>query len=224
MKTNIRALGILLFLCVFGLTSVQAQQHFATIKKNYNVLAESLKHELNSSRDTLVLQSEKPILRVYTVGDFGGLIDVEVNDYQQRIPLQNLRKGKYVFVVDQPKLKIVFQVLVHRNGKDYRAIRKRVATTDDVRKSQKARSSGTIRTAKAVSTLKTEEVAKVVQTDVSALKTESDQNGKAYNLTDLERQNMQSRDEAKKIKAYEREAKLKARAVKSETEKIEPEL
>lgn len=96
---------------------MQAQDHFATIKKNYNVLAANLNHDLNKTRDTLVLKSEDPILKVYTVGEYSGLVEEEVNGHELEVPLWSFKKGKYVFVVDQPKLKIVFQVLVHRNGR-----------------------------------------------------------------------------------------------------------
>lgn len=224
MKTIIRAHSILLIFCLFSASQLWGQQHFATIKKNYNVLAEGLKHDLNISRDTLVLKSENPILKVYTVGDFSGLIDLEVNDFQQSIPLQKLRKGKYVFVVDQPKLKIVFQVLVHRNGKDYRAISKRLASSDENVSTNKSRLTKKIKTESVVSAFQSQKPSDLISVNTAEIETGRSAKFKAYNLTDIERENVQSREDARRIQAYERQAKLKSQAIKSGSDKLEQPL
>ena len=45
----------------FGIQSVVAQSTFATIIKNVNVRAKGVKHSLNATKDTLLLESNKKI-------------------------------------------------------------------------------------------------------------------------------------------------------------------
>lgn len=108
---NFRFLSVLfIFLaCNF----IHAQYDYASIKKNVNARAKALFHDLNASKDTLILRSSNKMFRVYTVGEFSGLIDQYLNSYEYEVPLRGLKQGKYVFVVDQSKKKIVFQVLIH---------------------------------------------------------------------------------------------------------------
>ncbi len=96
--------------------SIQAQGEFASIRKNINVLANGLYHDLNKTKDSLVLKSSDPIFRVYTIGEFHGVIDKTVNRFEKAISLKQLKKGRYVFVVDQPKMKIVFEIRINRNS------------------------------------------------------------------------------------------------------------
>ena len=100
-------------------TSIMHRLPLPPIKKNVNARAKSLHHDLNKTKDTLVLRSSKKMFRVYTVGDFGGVVDQYLNTYEYEVPLKGLEKGKYVFVVDQSKMKIVFQVLIHEDTKGH---------------------------------------------------------------------------------------------------------
>ena len=54
----------------FGIHSVVAQSTFATIIKNVNVRAKGVKHSLNATKDTLLLESDKKINYVYVLVRF----------------------------------------------------------------------------------------------------------------------------------------------------------
>ncbi|MBT8272598.1 MAG: hypothetical protein KJO77_02250 [Bacteroidia bacterium] len=100
---------IILFL-TFNLTHSQAE--FAVLKKNINVLAEGLNHELNETKDTLILSSPSRIYRVYTAGTHSGKVDQYMLANEFKVPLNLFERGKYVFCVDQLRYKIVFTVFV----------------------------------------------------------------------------------------------------------------
>ena len=97
-------------------TASVSSEDFSTLVKNVNYRAAGLEHDLNETRDTLKLSSDRIIQRVYTVGDQGRAIDLWVNRKQRDIPLTELSKGKYVFVVEQDYKKIIFQVLIHQDN------------------------------------------------------------------------------------------------------------
>lgn len=105
--------NFLIVLLIFASLCSYAQGDYASIKKNVNARAQALFHDLNPGKDTLILRSTKKMFRVYTVGHSSGVIDQYLNTYEYTIPLRGLKQGKYVFVVDQSKKKIVFQVLIH---------------------------------------------------------------------------------------------------------------
>ena len=112
---SIRSILTLIVMITCNMTSVEAQGDFATLKKNLNFRATGLKHDLNVTKDTLKLSSDKIIQRIYSIGKHGRTIDLWVNKKQSDIPLRELTKGAYVFVVEQNYLKIVFQVVINRD-------------------------------------------------------------------------------------------------------------
>ena len=90
-----------------------AQTHTARIEKNRNLTASNLIHDLNKSKDTLLLKSDFKISHVYSINsDYKREIDVytDVNDF--KVPLNSLTIGKHVLVVDLTPKKIVFVVYV----------------------------------------------------------------------------------------------------------------
>ncbi|MCB0446692.1 MAG: hypothetical protein KDD03_04115 [Gelidibacter sp.] len=96
----------------------QAQQSFAKIEKNVNVRAKDLYHDLNKTKDTLILKSEKNIDFVYSINEkYRREIDFEIegDDHIVRVPLHKLSKGKHTFVVGQSPLKIIFVVRVFKD-------------------------------------------------------------------------------------------------------------
>ena len=209
---------VLLVLCILSLNQLWGQEKFATIRKNVNVLAKSLNHDLNPEGNTLLLSSEEPILKVYTVGDFSGLVDLEVNGYEKSISLNSFRKGKYVFVVDQPKMKIVFQVIVNRNGPEYKAVRRVVASSTRPRPKPKA-AIKVSRTASVTVNKTTADSRAVAAIASDELLKKKPGPKKEYNLTDLERAEMQTREEARKLQAA-RNAKMKSQYTKSGSGKL----
>jgi len=105
-----------LFIAFFCLSNSQliAQQDFAIIQKNINIRASGLYHDLNATKDTLVLKGDSKISYIYTIHnkmkqDINR--HVYVTDY--KVSLRDLDKGKHIFVVVQNALKIVFVVRVY---------------------------------------------------------------------------------------------------------------
>lgn len=94
-------------------SSVFSQAAFAKLEKNRNILASSLFHELNTSKDTLLLKSKSEIAHVYSLNsDNEKEIDVYLNETDIKIPLVNLSPGKHVIIVDQTPKKILFVIHV----------------------------------------------------------------------------------------------------------------
>lgn len=91
----------------------QAQNDFAILEKNINERAKGLTHDLNASKDKLILSSDRLISRVYSVSaDQTREIDQTYNLYDVEIPLTNFSKGKHIFVTVQGKQRIVFVVKI----------------------------------------------------------------------------------------------------------------
>jgi len=89
--------------------NLSAQKSFATIEKNVNIDAKSLFHDLNKTKDTLLLKSDKKITYVYSINkDHKRELNYYINKTTCELPLNNLSKGRHVLVVGQPGLKIVF--------------------------------------------------------------------------------------------------------------------
>lgn len=105
---------------VIGLTfqKLHAQKEFASLEKNYNIRAKDLSHELNALKDTLILNSPKTIDYVYAINsDYKREIDFYNNSNSLNIPLNQLSKGKHVFVVGSSRMQIVFVVRVRNEKK-----------------------------------------------------------------------------------------------------------
>jgi hypothetical protein len=90
-----------------------AQKSFATIEKNVNISAKGLIHDLNKTKDTLLLKSDKKINFVYSINkDRKREIENYINSNSHKVPLNNLSKGRHVFVVNQSPLLIVFVIRI----------------------------------------------------------------------------------------------------------------
>lgn len=114
----------------FGIQSVTAQSTFATIAKNVNNRAESVKHYLNSTKDTLILESERKINYVYAINrEYKKEIYDFIDDKKYKVPLTNFKSGKYTFVVGQSPLKIVFAVNVLKEEEPARTVRSSISST-----------------------------------------------------------------------------------------------
>lgn len=105
-----------LFMAFFCLLNSQlfAQRDFAKIEKNINVLASGLHHDLNTTKDTLVLKSDSKISYIYDIFNKKKHdINRRVYSSDYKVALRNLEKGKHIFVVVQDSLKIVFVVRIY---------------------------------------------------------------------------------------------------------------
>ncbi|WP_431136521.1 hypothetical protein [Psychroserpens mesophilus] len=110
---------IIIFFVLIGSSfrRLQAQNDFAILEKNVNVRAKGLIQKLNATKDTLVLQSNTLINKVYAVNmSYKREIDLAVKDKSVKIPLKKLSKGKHVFVAVQSPVRIVFVVKILRDN------------------------------------------------------------------------------------------------------------
>tara|TARA_Y100000815_G_scaffold112601_1_gene101406 strand:- start:224 stop:658 length:435 start_codon:yes stop_codon:yes gene_type:complete len=101
---------ILIFLLSFTLN---AQEHYAKLEKNRNIQAQGLVHELNSTKDTLILRGDRKINYLYSINkEYGRELDFTINDTIYKLPLNKLTKGKHVMVAVQSPMRIVFVVKI----------------------------------------------------------------------------------------------------------------
>lgn len=97
--------------------TLQAQDHFAKLEKNRNVQAQGLLHTLNSTRDTLILKSDKRIKSLYTINmDYKRELDLRIDSTSFKLPLNKLSKGKHVMVAVQSPVQIVFVVKILKDS------------------------------------------------------------------------------------------------------------
>lgn len=84
------------------------------MEPNVNVDARGLVHELNKSRDTLILKSDTKISYVYSINkDYKRELNYFIDSETSNIPLNDLSKGKHVVVVGKTPKKIVFVLRVY---------------------------------------------------------------------------------------------------------------
>lgn len=88
-----------------------SQTDYAKINKNKNVQAAGLFHDLNKTKDTLILKSDKKINYLYTANNKGKKgINTRIDATEYKLPLNRLQKGRNVFVAIQSPMRIVFVV------------------------------------------------------------------------------------------------------------------
>lgn len=101
---------VLIFLLSFTL---QAQESYAKLEKNRNIQAKELIHELNETKDTLILRSNKKINGLYSINkDYSRELDFYINDTSFKLPLNKLSVGKHVMVAVQSPKRIVFVIRI----------------------------------------------------------------------------------------------------------------
>jgi hypothetical protein len=94
----------------------QAQKTYAVLEKNVNPGAKDLIHELNITKDTLLLKSHKPISYVYAINSkYAREIDKYIFENSFKVSLTGLSQGKHLFVVGQDHKKIVFVVKIFKD-------------------------------------------------------------------------------------------------------------
>ncbi|MCA0151610.1 hypothetical protein [Winogradskyella vincentii] len=101
---------VLVFLLSFTL---QAQENYVKLEKNRNIQAKNLIHELNSTKDTLLLRSNKKINSLYSINkDYSRELDFYINDTIYKLPLHKLSVGKHVMVAVQSPKRFVFVIKI----------------------------------------------------------------------------------------------------------------
>jgi len=104
-------------LITFPFNQLQAQNDFAILEKNVNIRAKGLIHKLNTTKDTLLLESKTLINKVYAVNmNYKREVDLNVSNKTVKIPLKDLSMGKHVFVAVQSPVRIVFVVKILRDN------------------------------------------------------------------------------------------------------------
>ncbi len=112
MKNLIRICLVLVLIFLLSFT-LQAQEHYAKLEKNRNIQAKGLIHELNKTRDTLILTSDKKINYLYSINkDYSRNFDFKVDTTSYKLPLNKLTKGKHVLVAVQSPMRIVFVIRI----------------------------------------------------------------------------------------------------------------
>ncbi|WP_304144063.1 hypothetical protein [Mesoflavibacter zeaxanthinifaciens] len=103
----------ILFAALFVLTfSVTAQEKFTLIHKNKNSSALGLKHDLNKVGDTILMTSDKSILRVSFLSHAQKeTVIVDLDNKSAKIPLHHLAKGRYTIAVYREDMIIVFDIV-----------------------------------------------------------------------------------------------------------------
>lgn len=108
--------ALITFLFSLWIQSFIAQEDYATLRKNFNVSAKDLLHDLCETKDTLILKSDKKIDYIYTINSQSKReLDTYVYENSLKIPLNRFTKGRHVFVVEQNKMNIVFAVQIADN-------------------------------------------------------------------------------------------------------------
>jgi hypothetical protein len=100
-----------------------SQENYAILEKNVNSDANSLFHELNETKDTLLLKSDKKIKYVYSINkDYQRELNYYMDKNVCKLPLNNLSKGRHTIVVGQSPLKIVFVIRIVENSSSIASI------------------------------------------------------------------------------------------------------
>ena len=106
--------------------------HVGLIEKNANLSASNINHDLNKTKDTLLLQSDKLITNVYSINtEYKREVDVYLNKNEFSLPLTELSQGKHVLVVSQSSKKIVFVLHIYDSKNLTSVERSKLTYSDD---------------------------------------------------------------------------------------------
>ncbi len=107
-------LTILFAISKFFIQNSYSQEKIATIEKNTNILAKDLQHELNASKDTIILRSNRRMHYVYSINSENKReVDEFIQAFKFEIPINRLSHGKHLFAVSYLQRKIIFVVRVY---------------------------------------------------------------------------------------------------------------
>lgn len=103
-------IGLVLFALFFN-SSLSAQETFTTIRKNVNPLAYDLNHDLSNTQDSLLLDNKFLFKRVRFISDQAEKVfDFKPAVKTAKIPLDELPLGEYTVMFYQADKIIVFQI------------------------------------------------------------------------------------------------------------------
>ncbi|WP_040251469.1 hypothetical protein [Psychroserpens mesophilus] len=103
-------IGLVLFALFFN-SSASAQETYTTIRKNVNPLAYNLSHDLSNTQDSLLLENKFLFKRVRFISDQAEKVfDFKPAVKRAKIPLDELPLGSYTVMFYQADKIIVFQI------------------------------------------------------------------------------------------------------------------
>ena len=103
-------IGLVLFALFFN-TNLSAQDTYTTIRKNVNPLAYNLSHELSSTQDSLLLENKFLFKRVrFISNDAEKVFNFKPAVKSAKIPLDELPLGNYTVMFYEADKIIVFQI------------------------------------------------------------------------------------------------------------------
>lgn len=128
MSKRNRQIIALLAMALFSFP-INAQTNYAVLEKNLNVRAKDLIHELNSTKDSLLIQSTSRIKYIYSINeDYQREIFTYVGKNKVKVALDNLSLGKHVMVVNHKAQLIVFVLKIFAEEPELLAVK----DTDDI--------------------------------------------------------------------------------------------
>lgn len=102
---------IVIFLLMSSSNAFAQEETFTTIRKNINLLAVDLNHDLNEQQDSLVLENKFLFKKVRFISkNLEKVFDFKPAVKQAKIPLSELPLGKYTVMFYQADKIIVFQI------------------------------------------------------------------------------------------------------------------
>lgn len=130
-KYNCISIWKILVVSIAGNFAMAQSSHIGLIEKNANLSASNINHDLNKTKDTLLLQSDKLITNVYSINtEYKREVDVYLNKNEFSLPLTELSQGKHVLVVSQSSKKIVFVLHIY-DSKNLTSIERSKLTYSD---------------------------------------------------------------------------------------------
>lgn len=165
---------------------VLSQDDYASLRKNINYRARILKHDLNKTKDTLILSCPQRMYKLYSVGSSKQRISETIDGFEYRLPLKQYKKGKYLMVTQLNGLKIVFELNILQREPFSQNLASSLVH-------DKLKNKDIMFDKKLVDVVLKEKVFAY----------------KPYNISDVDRRGMQSREECRRIQALQR-AKLRA--------------
>ncbi len=89
--------------------SVEAQSNFVILEKNFNFRALDLVHELNATKDSLILKGTDKIRYVYSINEkYLREIDTYAGKKNFKVAINKLSEGKHVMVVSHHAKLVIF--------------------------------------------------------------------------------------------------------------------
>lgn len=96
--------------------TVKSQTNYVILEKNFNFRAKDLIHELNATKDSLILKGTDKIRYVYSINNhYLREIDTYAGKKEFKVAINGLSPGKHVMVVSHHAKLVVFVLKIFRD-------------------------------------------------------------------------------------------------------------